>query len=330
MDPVAGITLAPSLLQTLNNLTQAQGEYASVQSELDTGQTAPNPTDDAIAYFQAASLAGRTAQILNYKGGIDQGVSSIDAALTATSAVEGLLQQLQGVVAGAEGGSLAARTEATQQFRAIGTQLSQLVQDASYQGLNLLSSTAAQLVVPLSPQAGDAVQVSGYDLIATAGGSRSLFTAAAGAFNGLKAILFSNVFASTAGGAGSVGGFSSLDTVAGTSAGAGIVAASVAKVIFDEAENRLSHAITQLQSIAGALGNYSQILQARSSFQQNYAAQLQAGAQKLTLADLNQAAAHSQATSLRIELGLQSAALQGQIRSSILQILHSPAVTAVS
>jgi hypothetical protein len=70
------------------------------------------------------------------------------------------------------------------------------------------------------------------------------------------------------------------------------------------------------------------VLQTRSVFQQSYAAQLQTGAQKLTLADLNQAAAHSQASSLRIELGLQSAALQGQIRSSILQLLHSPAASS--
>jgi hypothetical protein len=70
------------------------------------------------------------------------------------------------------------------------------------------------------------------------------------------------------------------------------------------------------------------VLQTRSLFQQSYAANLQAGAAKLTLADLNQAAARTQASSLRIALGLQSAALQGQIRSSILQILHSPAANA--
>jgi flagellin len=325
MDSVAGVELSPSLQQSLTNLAQVQGEYQSVQGELQTGLAVSNPIDDAIAYFQADSLTERTAQILNYKSGIDQGVSSVDAALTATTAVDGLLKQLQGVVEGAAGGSLAARTQATQQFKTIGTQLSQLVQDASYQGLNLLSSTAATLTVPLGPQSGNSIQVSGYDLVATSGGARALFTAAAGAFDALRAILFSNLVA----GAGvGVQGFSALDTFAGTSAGTGTVAASIAKAIFDETESRLSSAITQLQSIAGSLGNYSQILRTRSVFQQSYAAQLQSGAQKLTLADLNQAAAHSQASSLRIELGLQSAALQGQIRSSILQILHSPAASS--
>lgn len=317
---MAGIELSPSLQESLTNLIQLQGEYQSVQSELQTGLSVSSATDNALAYFQASSLTARAAQILNYKSGIDQGVSSVDTALTATTAVEGLLTQLQGVVEGAVGGSLAARTEATQQFKAIAGQLSQLVQDASYQGLNLLSSTAATLTVPLSPQSSGAVQVSGYNLVATSGGSRSLFTAAAGAFNNLRAILFSNVVGGTA---GSVQGFSALDTVNGTSAGAGTVTASIAKAIFDEAETRLSNAINQLQSIAGSLGGYSQVLQTRSLFQQSYAVQLEAGAQKLTLADLNQAAARSQASNLRIELGLQSAALQGEIRSSILQILHT-------
>lgn len=325
MDPVAGVQLSPSLQQSLTNLTQVQGEYQSAQSELQTGLAVSNPIDNAIAYFQAASLTGRAAQILNYNSGIDQGVSSVDVALTATTAVEGLLKQLQGVVEGAAGGSLAARTQATQQFKAIGTQLSQLVQDASYQGVNLLSSTATTLAVPLSPQSGSSVQLAGYNLVATSGGTRTLFTAAAGAFDDLRAILFSNIVA----GAGvGVQGFSALDTVAGTSTGTGTVAASIAKLIFDETKSRLSSAITQLQSIASSLGNYSQVLRTRSVFQQSYATQLQTGAQKLTLADLNQAAAHSQASSLRIELGLQSAALQGQIRSSILQLLHSPAASS--
>jgi len=325
MDPVADVQLSPSLQQALTNLTQVQGEYQSVESELQTGLAVSNPVDNAVAYFKAASLTTRATQILNYNGGIDQGVSSVDTALTATTAVEGLLKQLQGVVEGAVGGSVAARTEATQQFQAIGTQLSQLVQDSSYQGLNLLSSTAATLTVPLSPQSSGSVQAFGYNLIATSGGARTLFTGAAGAFDTLRAILFSNVVA----GAGiGVKGFSALDTVNGTGAGTGTVAASIAKVIFDETESRLSTAITQLQSIASSLGGVSQVLQTRSAFQQSYAAQLQAGAQKLTLADLNQAAARTQASDLRIELGLQSAALQGQIRSSILQILHSPAASA--
>lgn len=315
---MAGVQLSPSLQQSLNNLTQVQGYYESVQSQLQTGQAVSSATDNAVAYFQAASLTGRATQVLNYNSGIDQGISSVGAALTATTAVEGLLKQLQGVVEGAAGGSLAARTQATQQFKAIGTQLSQLVQDASYQGLNLLSSTAASLAVPLSPQSSGSIQVSGFNLVGSSGGARALFTSASAAFDGQRAILFSNVIS---GPDGAVQGFSQLDTVNGT----GPVAASIAKAIFGEAEAKLSTAITQLQSIASSLGSVSQVLQTRSLFQQSYAASLKAGAAKLTLADLNQAAAHSQASSLRVELGLQSAALQGQIRSSILQILHSPA-----
>jgi flagellin-like hook-associated protein FlgL len=324
MDPVSGITLSPSLLQTLNNLSDVQGEYETVQSQLDTGLAIADPTDNAVAYFQAASLTGRATQILNYNAGIDQGVSSIETALTATTAVDSLLQQLQGVVEGARGGSLAARTEATQQFQAIGTQLSQLVQDAGYQGLNLLSSTAAQLTVQFGAQNGGALQIAGYDLIASgAGNPRAIFTAA-GAFNAERSILFSSV---VAGGFPGVGGFSALDTIAGTNAGTGSVTASVAQVIFNEAESRLTSAISQLQSIASSLGDFSQVLQTRSVFQQSYAATLSAGSRKLTLADLNISAAQTQASSLRVELGLQSAALQGQIRSSILQILHSPAAS---
>ncbi|GGF09968.1 hypothetical protein GCM10011611_14380 [Aliidongia dinghuensis] len=317
---MSGIALSPSLLQDLDNLSQTQGEYDTVQRQLGTGLAVYDPTDNAVAYFRAASLTGRATQVLNYKGGIDQGVSSIDTALTATTAVENLLQQLQGMVEGARGASLPARTEATQQFKAIGTQLNQLVQDAAYQGLNLLSSTAAQLTVQFGPQNGGGLTIAGYDLTATgAGNARALFTAV-GAFNTSRAILFSNV---VAGGTVAVQGFSALDVTGG----AGTVAASLAATIFDEAKSRLNNAITQLQSVAGSLGSFAGVLQTRSVFQQSYATQLRAGARKLTLADLNTSAAESEAASLRIALGLQSAALQGQLRSTILQILHSSAAS---
>ena len=118
-----------------------------------------------------------------------------------------------------------------------------------------------------------------------------------------------------------VTGFSALD-LTGTAGGTGTVPASVAQAIFTAAENRISNAISQLQGISAQLGTNVAILTTRSNFSANYANTLTSGSNALTLADLNEEAANSQALTLRQQLGIQSLSVSGQQNSSILTLLR--------
>ncbi|MEA2753939.1 MAG: flagellin, partial [Aliidongia sp.] len=132
---MSNITLTSTQRQTLLSLTSVSSLFNRTQDRLNSGKKVNNVTDNAQAFFQAQSLSTRSTNILTVKSTIDQSIQSVQAALTATSAVSSLLGQLQGVLESARSGSLSNRISDTQQFQTIGNQLSQLVKDASFQGL---------------------------------------------------------------------------------------------------------------------------------------------------------------------------------------------------
>jgi len=315
---MSGITLTSTETQTLASLSQASTLFNTTQEELNTGKKVNSAADDAVAYFRSKSLYDRSSQIQTRKANIDQSIQSVQAALTATSAVDGLLKQLQGVLEGARGATLSDRVSATIQFKNIAQQLAQLVKDTSYQGLNLLTSTSASLTTQFSERTAATFTIHGYSYASTsAGNSNSLFTGSAVAFQSDGTLNFSAVVASSGAG-GSISGFSQLNLSSST----GSITASEAAVIFTESDNRLSAAISQNQALTAALGTNVDILQARSTFSAAYASTLSAGGDKLTLADLNVEAANSQALTLRQQIGIQSLSVTGTQNSSILTLLR--------
>jgi flagellin len=317
---MSDITLTSTQRSTLLSLTSVTSLFNRTQNRLNTGKKVNTVTDNAQSFFQAQSLTNRSSTILNAKSTIDQSVQSVQAALTATSAVTALLGQLQGVLQSARGATLSNRISDTQQFKTIGNQLSQLVKDASFQGLNLLTSTAVSLSTQFSERTAATLSITGYNLVATStANSRTLFTQAA-AFKSNGTLIFSAIVGDL-GLTNEAAGFSQLD-LTGTQAGTGTVKASVAQAIFSGAIQRISNAISQLNAVSAALGTNVAILQARSSFSSNYANTLTSGADALTLADLNTEAANSQALTLRQQLGIQSLSVSGQQNSSILTLLR--------
>ena len=319
---MSDITLTSTQRQTLLSLTSVSSLFNRTQDRLNSGKKVNSVTDNAQAFFQAQSLSSRSSNILTVKSTIDQSIQSVQAALTATSAVSSLLGQLQGVLESARSGSLSNRISDTQQFQTIGNQLSQLVKDASFQGLNLLTSTSTSLSTQFSERTAAILNIQGFNLTATAAGAnpRALFTQAS-AFRTNGNLIFSNVVGNAGLSGAAVTGFSQLNT-AGSQAGGGTVAASTAQAVFAGTINRISAAINQINAISASLGTNVAILQSRSSFSQNYSNALTGGANALTLADLNTEAANSQALTLRQQLGIQSLTTSGQQNSSILTLLR--------
>lgn len=320
---MSDITLTSTQRSTLLSLTSVTSLFNRTQGRLNSGKKVNSVTDNAQAFFQAQSLSDRSTTILNAKSTIDQSVQAVQAALTATSAVTTLLNNLEGVVEAARSGSLANRISDTQQFQTIGNQLSQLVKDASFQGLNLLTSTSTSLSTQFSERTAATLSIQGFNLTATAAGSnpRALFTQAS-AFQTNGNLIFSNVVGNASlSGEAAVTGFSQLNT-AGSQAGGGTVAASTAQAVFAGTINRINAAINQINAISESLGTNVSILQARANFSQNYSNTLTSGANALTLADLNTEAANSQALTLRQQLGIQSLTTSGQQNSSILTLLR--------
>ena len=325
---MSSVTLSASQTSTLLNLQSITGLFNQTTNILNTGKKVNSAADDPLAYFQSQSLYSRASNFTNYKAQIDQNVQAASSALTATSAIGTLLKQLQGTLQGARGSSASNLRSVTTQITTLGQQISQLVKDASYQGLNLLTSSATSLTTQFSERTAASLVINGFSLAATGTGtSRSLFTNSTSAhhlfnlngsinFNAL--VYTSQSYGTGAAGVGVLSGLSQV-LISGTSGG---LAATVAQAVFTDTINRVAAAISQLNAISGIIGTNVAILTARSTFSANYSASLSAGGDKLTLADLNTEAATSQALQLRQSIGISVLGTSATQQQSILNLLR--------
>ncbi|MFK7867035.1 MAG: flagellin [Alphaproteobacteria bacterium] len=302
------IALTQGQRQNLAHLRRNSDLFDQTQLRLSTGKKVNSIVDDPVAYFTAKGLSDRSGDFIERKAGIDQAISTLEASLDAVEAIDALLKQMKGLVEATKSQSTVERESATQQFNLLGTQISQLIEDSSYNGLNLLKDRNNQLEVKFSERRESTLTIDGLDLNATASnGSGQLFTAAAffgsNQNHGFKGV---SVFIQEAGAAG----FSAM--------GANNSAFQVA----DQVMLSLDQAISRLQGQASTLGSNVALLQIRSDFSQAYHDTLAAGADKLVLADMNEEGANFTALSTRQQLGIQALAISGDQASSILTLLR--------
>jgi flagellin-like hook-associated protein FlgL len=233
--------------------------------------------------------------------------------------MEKLVSQLKGIVNAARSQTQSERAEAKNQLKELASQIQKLVDDATYKGVNLLNSTGSTLTVRFSDKATSKLDVAGVD------------------FRVSKFFLLTGGAAQThfkAGDAGSkvAAGLGLVVTPAGTAATFGNAltkydfakASEVAKfnARADTAILRLEATISNLRAKAATMATNSDILKIRLDFTSEYTNVLQAGADKLTLADLNTEGANLLALQTRQQLGIQALAFAGQSEQSILSLFR--------
>jgi flagellin-like hook-associated protein FlgL len=273
---------------------------------LSTGLAVSSPVDDAVKFFQAKSLSNRASDLLERKDSVDQGVNALKTALTATEAMEDLVKQMKGVIDSARSADKTQRTAYTVQFEELADQISKLVDDASYQGLNLLNSTASKLSVRFSDKSDSKLEVDGVNFKTSA------------------------FFKDNAGLTASAGGKATLLSSIGFTTGDGFedynvsVAATLAQFNShaDDAINALDKTISNLRSEAAKIAGNVAILQVRSNFTQEYANVLEEGAGQLTLADLNAEGANLLALQTRQQMGIQALSFAGQSEQAVLGLFR--------
>jgi len=303
------VALSATVRQNLLTLNQTSALTNRTTGRLSTGLKVASVIDDAVSYFQSKSLNDRASDFSARKSAIDQGISSLTAALNATDAVDALLKQLKGIAQAAQSQSTAQQVSSSQQFYEIGRQISKLVNDASYQGLNLLNSSRNQLNVTFSEKSNSNFIQSGFHLNGTASGvSANLFTAST-AF-GTKATVFNaqNIFGGN-NTTGTLKGFSAFATA--TSSGASAFLATV---------NVIDAAISHLRGVSSTIGSNVALLQTRLAFTTDYVNTLSGGAGKLTLADLNEEGANLVSLQTRQQLGIQALSFAGQQQQGVLRL----------
>jgi len=137
----------PGALVALQYLNQTQGQLEQTQNEINTGLKVASAKDNgavfAIAQNQRAAVAGYGSVI----DSLNNGSSAIDVALSAGQSISDLLIQLKTDATQASDASLdtASRQAINAQFTALRDQISTIVNNAVFNGFNLVNGSTNQI-----------------------------------------------------------------------------------------------------------------------------------------------------------------------------------------
>lgn len=284
------VTLSASIRNNLLTLQNTSSLVNRTNTRLSSGQKISSAIDDAVGYFQAKGLSDRAGDLTERKNAIDQGISNLKTAMGAIESVEKVLNQMKGLVLSAKSATATERDSLASQFNTLAQQLNQLTNDATYQGLNMVNTTAAKLSVQFSDKTAATLEVDGIDIRASA-------------LDGLTAMTGASVAAS---------GVANVEWAC--------VSSSVSS--FDTTIQKLDSAITGIRSDAKTMGANVALLQTRLDFTKSYVNTLTEGAGKLTLADLNEEGANLVSLQTRQQLGIQALSFAGQQEQGVLSLFR--------
>jgi flagellin len=159
------IILGAATQQNLLSLQNINQQLSSTQGHLATGLKVASAVDNAVLFFQAQSLTNRATDLSTRKDNIDQGVSSLTTATQGIQSAISILQQMQGLLQSAKTETATQRKSAATQFNTLSVQLNQLLNDSSYQGLNLVNSSTSNLTLQFSDATASTLKISGQNLL---------------------------------------------------------------------------------------------------------------------------------------------------------------------
>ena len=290
---MSDVSLTEAQRASLSALQRTNSVADRSSQNLTTGRRVNSVTDDPVAFFIAQQLSQEGAAFAQRREEIDQGISALRVTNSGIDTIEQFSRQLEGIAEAARSVTDPNQlNQLEQQFQQIGRQIANVAGDASFGGVNLLTSSNNQLNVQFSDNEESNLNVQGVDVLNGGGFDNGTF----------------------------VNGEIQIDQL-------GVTGGSFASFLSnpEEVDNLIGNirdGIDRLRGQAQSFGSNVAILQERASFNENVANELQAGADGLTLADLNEEAANLVAARTRTQIGTQSLGISGGQQSSILQILE--------
>ena len=131
------VTLSAAVRSSLLSLQGTTKLINRTQSRLSTGLQVAGPIDDPVKFFQAKSLSDRASDFGEKKAGIDQGISTLTAAIDGASGIENIVSQMKGLALSAKSATTSTIGELVSQFNDLRTQIANLATDTTYQGCRI-------------------------------------------------------------------------------------------------------------------------------------------------------------------------------------------------
>ena len=320
---MSGITLTASMRSNLLSLQNTQSLMDMTQERLSTGNKVNSAIDNPSSYYTAQSLNNRAGDLSSLLDSMGQAIQTIKAADQAIESITSFAEQAKAVANSALDSADMGEIEAyKKQFNDIRTQITQLAGDAGYKGVNLLAGD--DLTVTFNEGRTSSITVKGekasadeLDIaVASTWDAKTTSAAKKTALDGIKGA--------------EVGADKTYKTEAEKNAAVAAAQAEYeAAVKADIKTNKeaistsieeVEKAINTLRSMASTFGNNYSIVQNRQEFTENLIDVLTEGADKLTLADMNEESANMLALQTRQQLAINSLSLASQASQSVLKL----------
>ncbi|MEL7028324.1 MAG: flagellin [Pseudomonadota bacterium] len=190
---MATVNTNPGALIALQNLNATNSELSIVQNRLNTGLEVASAKDDGAIYAIAQNQRADVASLKVVGQSLDRAVSAVDVALAAGEAISDLLVELKEKALAASDGSLdtASRAAYNEDFKALRDQITQVLSNAEFNGINLLNNSTTGITALTSADGQNTLTVSDEDLRL----SGSIITITAGTTIGTQTLASASVSA---------------------------------------------------------------------------------------------------------------------------------------
>ena len=170
-------------LQYLNKTT---AELNATQSHINSGLKIASAKDNGAVFAIAQNMRGDVSAFHAVSDSLNRAVSSIDVAMNAGQAVSDLLVEMKGKAVAAADLSLdtASRDALNEDFESLRDQIGNILENASFNGVNLADGTSTSLTALVSADGTSTITIAGEDMslsgtIVTISTTGSLSTATA-------------------------------------------------------------------------------------------------------------------------------------------------------
>jgi len=153
-------------MAALQFLNQTQTELQTTQSHINSGLKVANPTDNGAVFAIAQNMRGNVAGYAAVSDSLNRGISTVDVAISAGQSISDLLNELKGKALAAADASLdtASRNALDADFTALRDQITTIVQNASFNGTNLVDGSVANFQALASADGSKKITASGQTL----------------------------------------------------------------------------------------------------------------------------------------------------------------------
>ncbi|HVV64490.1 MAG TPA: flagellin [Rhizomicrobium sp.] len=131
----------------LQYLNQTQAQLSQTQSAINSGLKVANAKDDGAVFAIAQNMRGDVAGYTAVQDSLNRGMSAVDVAMSAGQAISDLLVEMKTKALAASDTSLdtASRQAMNQDFVALRDQITTIVNNAVFNGYNLVDGSTTQV-----------------------------------------------------------------------------------------------------------------------------------------------------------------------------------------